>query len=154
MKITPLMMGCVTAALAVLAQAFLYLQPPPAYGLCLVCHGRDLVIWLFAGLTGAKRDVAAAGAYWPLLTVAGVFLGGRYAAVTHGEYQKQQGERPWIAFLCGLGVMLLGLIIMGCPTRLLLRAAYGDALGAVGIISVLAGVAAATFIIRWRAGRC
>jgi hypothetical protein len=48
--------------------------------------------------------------------------------------------------------MILGLIIMGCPARLLLRAAYGDPLGAAGMAAVLAGVVAATLVMRRRAG--
>jgi hypothetical protein len=146
-------MGVVTAALAVAAQAFLYLQPPPAYGLCVVCHGRDLAVWIFAAITGAKRDVAAVSVYWPLLSVVGIFWGSRYAAITHGEYREHQGEKPWLAFICGMAVMSLGLIIMGCPTRLLLRAAYGDFIGAAGVVAMLAGVIIATLVMRWRASQ-
>lgn len=154
MRITPVMMGITTAALAVVAQAFLYIQPPPAYGLCIVCHGRDLVIWIVSAVTGLKRDVAAASAYWPLLTVIGIFIGSRYAAVIHGEYKEYQGENPWLAFFCGMTVMILGLMIMGCPIRLLLRAAYGDFIGVAGSIAVLVGAIIAAIIIRWRVARC
>lgn len=153
MQVTPLMMGVITAFLAVTAQAFLFMQPPPAYGLCIVCHGRDLIIWIVSALIGTKRDVAAISAYWPLLTVVGIFLGSRYAAVTSGENRPVTGEHPVVAFLCGMGVMMLGLIIMGCPTRLLLRTAYGDVAGAVGVVSLLVGVVAATLVMRWRAKR-
>lgn len=154
MRITPLMMGCLAAVLAVAAQAFLYMQPPPAYGICVVCHGRDLAIWLFSAVSGAKRDVAAVSFYWPLLTVIGIFIGSRYAAITHGEYKERQGEKPWLSFFCGMAVMVLGLAIMGCPARLLLRTAYGDLSGAVGMASVLLGVIGATLVIRWRVRRC
>ncbi|MCX7781049.1 MAG: cytochrome C [Negativicutes bacterium] len=152
MRITPVMMGIITAFLAVAAQAYLFLQPPPAYGLCVVCHGRDLTIWLTSALFGLKRDVAVISYYWPLLTVAGIFLGSRYAAITSAEYRPVAGENPWVAFGCGMAVMILGLLIMGCPTRLLLRAAYGDILGAVGMGSILLGVVAATLVMRRRAG--
>ena len=76
----------------------------------------------------------------------------RYAALSHGEYRRQWVEPRFTAFVCGMGVMILGLVIMGCPARLLLRAAYGDPLGAVGIVAVLAGVVAATLVMRGRAG--
>jgi hypothetical protein len=150
-RVTPVMMGAVAAALAVIAQAFLWVVPPPAYGLCIVCHGRDLVVWLTGTLTGLPVQVAEASMAWPLLTVAGVFLGARYAAIEHGEYRPRWVEPRVTAFLCGMGVMILGLLIMGCPTRLLLRAAYGDLIGAAGAVSVLLGVAAATFVMRRRA---
>ena len=153
-RVTPVIMGATTAALAVAAQAFLSLQPPPAYGFCVVCHGRDLMIWLTSLLTGGQMNVAAVSANWPLLTVVGLFWGSRYAAVSHGEYNRQWVGSAARAFLCGLGVMVLGLMIMGCPARLLLRTAYGDAIGAAGIAAVLAGTAAATALMRWRARRC
>lgn len=151
-RVTPAMMGAVAAALAVVAQAFLWVQPPPAYGLCVVCHGRDLVVWLTSTLTGLPMQVAAAGAAWPLLTVAGIFLGGRYAAKSHGEYREHWVVPRLTAFFAGMGVMILGLLIMGCPTRLLLRTAYGDPFGAVGAAALLAGVAGATVLMRRRAG--
>jgi len=153
-RVTPIVMGAATAFLAVVAQAFLWVQPPPAYGLCVVCHGRDLVIWLLAALTGAKLDVAAVSAQWPLLTVAGILLGSRYAAATSQECQSGWVEQPLTAFGCGMMVMILGLIIMACPTRLLLRAAYGDFSGAAGAAAVLVGAAAATLYMRWRAKQC
>ncbi len=151
-RVTPVMMGVVAAALAVMAQAFLWVVPPPAYGLCIVCHGRDLIVWLAGTLTGLPVQVAEASSAWPLLTVLGVFLGARYAAAEHGEYRDQWVEPRFTAFFCGMGVMILGLLIMGCPTRLLLRAAYGDPIGAAGAVFVLLGVAAATIVMRRRAG--
>ena len=153
MTISPVVFGVVSALLAVAAQAFLYFETPPAYGLCVVCHGRDLAIWLVSVATGLQRDVAALSYYWPLLTVVGIVAGSRYAARTHDEYHESPGENPWVSFSCGMAVMILGLIIMGCPARLLLRAAYGDPLGGVGMAAVLAGVIAATLIMRWRIGR-
>ncbi len=153
MHITPITMGVITAFLAVVAQAFLYMQPPPAYGLCIICHGRDLIIWLVSALTGAQREVAAISMYWPVLTVVGVFLGSRYAAISHAEHRDVPCKNPLVAFACGMAVMILGLVIMGCPTRLLLRAAYGDIAGVVGVIALLLGVVAATLVMRWRAGK-
>lgn len=151
-RVSPEAMGAVTAALAVLAQAFLTVAPPPAYGLCVVCHGRDLAVWLTSHLTGLPLNVAAVSAGWPLLTVVGLFLGARFAAVSYGEYKEQSVDSGPTAFFCGLGVMILGLVIMGCPARLLLRTAYGDPTGAAGIAAVLAGVAVATMLMRRRAG--
>ncbi|EAX47180.1 uncharacterized membrane protein, conserved in archaea [Thermosinus carboxydivorans Nor1] len=153
-RITPVVMGVTAATLAVSAQAFLAVQPPPAYGLCVVCHGRDLIIWLAAKLTGAEMIVAAASQAWPLLTVLGIFLGAWYAAWSHDEYKSQWVEPPVTAFFCGMVIMFLGLVIMACPTRLLLRAAYGDFIGAAGAASVLMGTTAATLVMRWRAKRC
>ena len=148
--VSPVTMGIVTAALAVVAQAYLTVQPPPAYGLCVVCHGRDLVVWIYATLFGAKLDVAAVSAQWPLLTVVGIFAGAAYAARSSGEYKPMWGEPAVKAFFCGMGVMILGLVIMACPARLWLRAAYGDMIGLAGALAVLAGVVAATLFMRWR----
>ncbi|SDF59463.1 hypothetical protein [Sporolituus thermophilus] len=153
-RITPVVMGATAAALAVSAQAFLAMQPPPAYGLCVVCHGRDLIIWFAAKLTGGEMIVAAASQTWPLLTVVGIVLGAWYAARSHDEYRTQWIEPPVTAFFCGMAIMILGLVIMACPARLLLRAAYGDFIGAAGAAAVFLGTAAATLVMRWRAKRC
>lgn len=151
-RITPVMFGAAAAALAVVAQAFLFMLPPAAYGLCVVCHGRDFAVWLTSAFTGLPLYVADVSRAWPLLTVVGIFLGSRYAAIAHGEHRERWTISRYTAFVCGLGVMLLGLIIMGCPARLLLRAAYGDMIGAAGEVAVLAGVVAATLMMRRRAG--
>lgn len=151
-RVTPVMMGAATATLAVVAQTFLLVLPPAAYGLCVVCHGRDLVVWLTSSFTGLPLNVAAVSSAWPLLTVVGIFFGSRYAAVTNGEYRQQWVGSRSTAFSCGMGVMILGLTIMGCPARLLLRAAYGDLLGATGAVAVLIGVVAATLVMRRRTG--
>lgn len=151
-RVSPVMMGAATAALAVVAQTFLYVLPPAAYGLCVVCHGRDLVVWLTSSLTGLPLNVAAVSSAWPLLTVVGIFFGSRYAAVSHGEYSERWAVSRFTAFFSGLGVMVLGLIIMGCPARLLLRAAYGDLIGAAGALAVLVGVVTATLVMRRRMG--
>jgi hypothetical protein len=153
-RVSPIVMGATTAALAVVAQAFLNLYPPPAYGICIVCHGRDLIVWLVAAVAGVKPEVAAVSTQWPLFTVVGVLLGSRYAAVQYGEYKSHWVGGKWAAFLCGMAVMILGLIVMGCPARLLLRAAYGDAIGAAAELAVLLGVVSATLVMRWRIKKC
>jgi hypothetical protein len=44
-RVTAVQMGIVAGVLAVGAGAFFDVRPPEAYGICMACHGRDLVNW-------------------------------------------------------------------------------------------------------------
>jgi len=48
--------------------------------------------------------------------------------------------------------MTTGLVIFGCPTRILLRAGYGELYGLVALAGMAAGITASTLLVRW-AGR-
>ena len=79
-RITGLQAGVVMAIAAVAAGAFFQVRPPEAYGICMACHGRDLVNWVGREITGnARLVVAPAAVVFPLLTVVGVILGARFA---------------------------------------------------------------------------
>ena len=43
MRVTAVQTGIVAAVLAVAAGALFDVSPPAAYGICMACHGRDLV---------------------------------------------------------------------------------------------------------------
>ncbi|HEX5630993.1 MAG TPA: hypothetical protein VFY15_04985, partial [Acidimicrobiia bacterium] len=86
-RITALQAGVVMAIAAVAAGAFFEVRPPEAYGICMACHGRDLINWVGREITGNVRLVVApASVVFPLLTVVGVVLGARLAAFLAGEY--------------------------------------------------------------------
>ncbi len=46
MRITAAIVGAIAGFLAAAAQAFFHVIPPPAYGICIACHMRDLVNWV------------------------------------------------------------------------------------------------------------
>jgi hypothetical protein len=129
-------------------------SPPAAYGLCSACHGRDLADWLLNHIEGKKLFVTAAGAgAWPLLTVVGVVIGSFAASRRNREFSAINLGGNWRQF--GLGALVMGaaLFVGGCPTRIILRAGYGDAAGLVALGGVAAGIVLATVTLRWVARR-
>jgi hypothetical protein len=150
---TGLQAGVVMALAAVAAGVFFEVRPPEAYGICMVCHGRDLVNSVANGVTGSRLTVAPASLVFPLLTVVGVLLGAWIAAVMSGEYKWRPPKKPVKNFLHGLIVMNAGLLAAGCSTRLLLRTAAGDLAGAAGFGAMAAGVVVATLWLRKQALR-
>ena len=50
MRVTPAQAGLVVGFLAASLQAFFGVLPPPAYGVCIACHMRDLVNWVLVHL--------------------------------------------------------------------------------------------------------
>jgi hypothetical protein len=152
-RVTGLQAGVVMALAAVIAGSFFEVRPPEAYGICMSCHGRDLVNWLSNDFFGTDLTVAQASAVFPVLTTVGVLIGGFIGAVSSGEFRFRMPSRPLKSFGQGLLVMNLALLAGGCSTRLLLSTAAGDLLGLTGFGAMVVGVILATFWIRRRALR-
>ena len=145
--------GVVIALAAVAAGEFFEVRPPDAYGICMACHGRDLVDWLVNQWSSARWPVSQASLVFPLLTSVGVILGGLVAAMMSGELRWHRARKPLKSFAYGLLVMNFALLAAGCATRLLLRTSAGDPLGVAGFTAMVAGVILATWWLRWRALR-
>jgi hypothetical protein len=139
------------ALLAVVAGAFFAVRPPEAYGICMACHGRDLVNWTLNSALGTGLTVAPASAVFPLLTGVGVVLGALLAALASGEFRWSRPEHPLKGFVYGVLVMNFALLAAGCSIRLLLRAAAGDLTGLAGVGGLAAGIFLATSWLSWRA---
>lgn len=140
--------GIIAAALAVIAQLYFALRPPQAYGICIVCHGRDLVNTLLTAWTSYSAPVSDAALKGLLVTPIGILLGAFIVAVINGEFKLRFSEIPLVSMICGFVVMSAGLVISGCPMRLLLRAGYGD-IAALGYAVVLVfGVLFGTVILK------
>lgn len=152
-RITGLRAGVVMAIAAVMAGAFFEVRPPDAYGICMACHGRDLVNWVINDVAGTRLTVAPAALVFPLLTVVGVVIGAWIAARLSGEIRFRKPSKPMKNFLHGMLVMNFGLLAAGCSTRLALRVGAGDPLGAIGFGTMVVGIILATFWIRQKALR-
>lgn len=152
-RITGLQAGVVMAIAAVAAGAFFQVRPPDAYGICMACHGRDLVNWIANEATGSRLVVAPASLVFPLLTVVGVLFGAWVAAALTGEFRFRKPSQPVRHFLFGMLVMNAGLLAAGCSTRLVLRASAGDQLGLIGVAAMIVGIVLATLWLRRRALR-
>ena len=152
-RVTAVTMGIVAGLLAVIAGAFFEVRPPEAYGVCMACHGRDLVNWTINEFAGTRLTVAPASLVFPLLTTVGVFLGALLGARTSGEFRWWSPDNSFKTFLYGVLVMNCALLAGGCSIRLLLRSAAGEALGMMGFVGMAAGVILGTFWLRWWATR-
>lgn len=152
-RVTAVQMGIVSGVLAVAAGAFFEVRPPEAYGVCMACHGRDLVDWTINAVAGTHLTVAQASLVFPALTTIGVFLGALLAARASGEFRWWSPESPLKAFGHGALVMNFALLAGGCSIRLLLRTAAGDGLGMLGFGGMVVGVVLGTYWLRWRATR-
>ncbi len=151
--ITPVTLGVVAGLLAVALEAFFTVRPPSAYGICIACHGRDLVNWTANLLAGTSLTVARVSLVFPLLTVVGVAGGAALAALRHGEFRWHWPDHPLRTFVWGFLVMNFALLAAGCSIRLVLRAAHGEALGLLGFVAMAAGIGVTTALMKWRAVR-
>lgn len=145
--------GAVMAIMALLASALVGDRIDEAYGVCMACHGRDLFNWLFNHEFQLRLPVASAFIVFPALTTVGVLLGAIMGAISSGDFRWHCPENLVKSFVLGMLVMIFALIAGGCATRLLLRAATGETLGLVGFGAMMAGVALATYLLRWWAQR-
>lgn len=152
-RVTGQQMGIVAGLLAVAAGAFFEVRPPEAYGVCMACHGRDLVDWTVNAFFGTHLPVAPASLVFPVLTTVGVLLGALAGATMSGEFRWWSPESSLKTFVYGALVMNFALLAGGCSIRLLLRTAAGEALGLLGFAGMAAGVVLGTFWLRWRATR-
>lgn len=152
-RATASQMGIVAGILGVAVGTLFGVRPPEAYGVCMACHGRDLVNWLINRLAHAHLEVAPASVVYPVLTTVGVMLGAAIAAKSSGEFRWQNPEDPARTFIYGVLVMNCALLAGGCSIRLLLRASRGEALGLIGFAAMVVGVILGTFWLRWRASR-
>lgn len=144
----PWLAAALTGAAAALVGAWA-LPETPAYGICVACHGRELVSWLLFWPMGREAPAAAT----PLLTGVGLLLGARLGAAGAGEVRHRESRRPLLHFGLGVAVMIAALAALGCTTRLLLRSAYGDLTAIWSLAGVAGGIALATFLLLWQARR-
>jgi len=145
--------GGITGVLAVAVGTVFGVRPPEAYGICMSCHGRDLINWTINHAAHTHLEVASPSLFFPVLTTVGVVLGALVGAVRHGEFRWRMPDNVVRTFAYGVLVMNLALIAGGCSTRLLLRAAAGDMTGLLAVGAMTGGVMVATHWLRWRAIR-
>lgn len=155
-KWTPAKVGFITGVGAVLGQAVFKVIPPPAYGICIACHVRDLVNWIVTKLSpafyGGQFPGGPVSKNFPLLTIVGVVIGAFLAAKVNREFRwktmRVAWQRPWIEFVWGILVCIGALTTGGCPVRTALKTAYLDITAAVALLSILVGVFLGCILIR------
>lgn len=148
-RITPVTAGITIGILAVAVQ-WLF-DKPQAYGICIACHSRDMLGWIFNNLLSISlTDVTTAGLSAPLLTPLGILIGAHIAARRNNMFSGRRSGGHIRMFLLGFLVMVSALLLAGCPLRLLLRIAYGDLLAVFGFIWMVAGIAGGIAVLRRR----
>jgi hypothetical protein len=152
-NVSPLAAGIVLGFGAALVQAYFKVIPPLAYGICMVCHPKDLINWIADHALNLDWGYGMASSYLPLLTVIGVVLGALVAAYQHGELHLRSARQPLFFFINGFLMMNFGLILGSCPIRIVILSAYGNLLGILGWACVIFGVLIGIWAMRFSARR-
>jgi len=148
--VKPWVFGIAAGSIFVLAEAVFPISPPSAYAFCLSCHVRDLVNTVLNAAFSARYQVTEVAERALLLTSPGVLLGAFIAARLHGEHKARKADRAILSAVVGFLVMIIGILIFGCPTRIVLRAGYGEFYGIAALAGMFAGIAASTILMRLR----
>lgn len=148
--ITGLTMGIAAAAL----QAFFGVQPPVAYGVCLIGHPSILVKWLMNNIFSTHLPIGTEFIVYPSMLVVGIVGGALIASLRSGELKNELKSKPipakgkYMALLFGFLVANFGLIVGACPIRTALLVGYGSVLGVIMLVSIIGGVFLATLHLR------
>ncbi|MCC8179815.1 MAG: hypothetical protein LIP23_02755, partial [Planctomycetes bacterium] len=122
---SPIFFGAVVGVAAVAVQIAV-MPGRDAYGICTICHTRDLMAWLahLVGIHDGEGTIAHLA--WHTFTTVGLAGGAFIAAWRHGELRLVRARQQWKMAALGLLTAISGLVGMSCPTRLFLRLAYAD----------------------------
>jgi hypothetical protein len=150
---SPLVAGVILGLGAAVLQAFFSVIPPVAYGVCMVCHPKDLVNWIAFQVFGIEWGYSIASVQYPLLTVVGIVIGATVAAWKHSELRFRPCRRPLRYFFGGFLAINFGLLVASCPIRLILLSAYGDVISLMEWAVFACGAIGATVALRYWARR-
>lgn len=113
---------------------------PGNMGICVVCFNRDI-----AGAIGLQNA--------PLVQylrpeILGMVIGAFIAALIFGEYKPRGGSAPFTRFVLGFIAAVGALVFLGCPWRVILRLAGGDAHALFGLAGLICGVGIGVIFLR------
>ena len=149
----PWLFGVIAGTIFVLGEVLFKIAPPSAYAFCLSCHTRDLVNTIVNAVFGKNFQTALIARRVIMVTSPGVLLGAFAAARLTGEHRVQTSDQPARFFLIGFAVMIIGLVIFGCPTRIVIRAGYGEFYGLVALVGMFLGILTGTLLLKLRWSR-
>ena len=150
LKSSPIFFGIAIAILASAIPVIFRNDIPLAYGICTVCHARDLLSWVINHVTKFEMDSPAFASTALVLTPIGLIAGSFVASKRNAEFKLIRISNPISMFISGLLVSTFGLVIMSCPTRIILRTAVGDTVGLLAAGGLFAGIALAVLAMKWR----
>ncbi len=148
LKSSPIFFGIAVGAAVAVFQLVFRDEIPLAYGLCTVCHGRDLLSWLINHIGRFQMDSPEFASQALVLTPIGLFAGSFVASKRNSEFKLLHHSNPILMFLAGFLVSIFGLLIMSCPTRIILRTAFGDSLGLLAAFGLFSGIAGAVLFMK------
>lgn len=129
--------GLVLGALAILLQQN---GNPGNMGICVACFNRDI-----AGAIGLHR---AAIVQYLRPEIIGMVLGAMCASLLFGEFRARGGSSPIVRLLLGMVAAIGALVFLGCPWRVIMRLAGGDANALFGLAGLVAGVGIGVLFFR------
>lgn len=129
--------GALLGLMAVLLQHF---GNPGNMGICVVCFNRDI-----AGGIGLHR---AAVVQYVRPEIIGMVLGALVAALSFKEFRARGGSSPVIRFVLGIIAAIGALVFLGCPWRVIMRLAGGDANALFGLAGLVVGIGVGTLFFR------
>jgi len=144
----PWLFGIIAGSMVVSFEALFNFYPPSAYSFCLTCHTRDLVNQTVNLIFRTNFQTAPISHRAVEATSFFVILGAFIAARRYREYRLQKSNRPLLFFAAGFVVMILGILIFGCPTRIAVRVGYGDLYGIIAFVGMVFGVWIGTILLR------
>lgn len=126
--------------IGVIAAVLVKFGNPGNMGFCLACFWRDI--------TGALGLHQAGPVQYLRPEVIGFVLGACIMASVRGEFSSRGGSSPILRFTLGFTAMIGALVFLGCPLRLILRLAGGDANAIVGLIGFIAGILVGVYFLK------
>ena len=131
----------VTGAIVGLSAVLLtHFGNPANMGFCIACFLRDI-----AGSLGLH---SAGKVQYVRPEIIGLVLGAFVMSVCTKEFRAKSGSAPALRFVLGAFVMIGALAFLGCPLRMVLRLAGGDANALVGLVGFGAGIFAGTLFLK------
>ena len=113
---------------------------PANLGFCIACFLRDI--------TGAVGMHGAGQLQYVRPEVIGLVLGSFLMAVATKEFRAKAGSSPATRFVLGAFVMIGALAFLGCPLRLVIRLAGGDANALVGLLGFVLGILIGIYFLK------
>jgi len=153
MNVDKLSAGFVTGLWAAVAQAWVGVSPPSAYGICFISHPSDLTDWVVNKLFGTALYVHDPSVDIPVLTVVGVLVGATIATFQYREFNFRWPRQPFDHFVNGFMVAVFGLTLGYCSVHIIMGLMYGSYVAFVGFAGMMTGVILSANYIKWRVRR-
>jgi hypothetical protein len=152
-KVDKLTAGFFTGFWAAIAQAWVGVLPPSAFGICFISHPSDLFNWTVNKIFSVSFYVHDPSLDLPVLTVLGVLIGASLATIQHKEFKFRMPRNPLDHYINGFMVAVFGLMLGYCSVHIIMGLTYGSVIALTGFAGMMLGVTLAILYIKWRVRR-